>query len=164
VFSSLRELAGALDREEIFLKVKSVSSPTSARKAPILVSVDPEDRPYESIFIVKPSLSEEELQAILDKVKEIIEEQGGAFVASSNWGKKKLAYEVQKERKGIYVVLHFKGKGALVAEVERFYRFSESVIKHMTLSIDAGQLGKTEPVREERSFAFRGRSGGRGFS
>jgi len=145
------------------LKVKSVSSPASTKKTPTLITAEPEIRAYESIFIVKPSLSEEEIATILEKIKEIIEAQGGEVVSSSNWGKKKLAYEVQKERKGIYIVLHFKGKGAAIAEIERFYRFSDLIIKYMTISIASDKLGKTDPIREEKTFAFRGRSGGRGF-
>ena len=145
------------------MEIANISSPASTKKTPTLITAEPAIKPYESIFIMRPSLSEEEIATILEKVKTIIEEQGGEVVSSSNWGKKKLAYEVQKERKGIYVVLHFKGKGASIAELERFYRFSESIIKYMTINIDSDKLGKTDPIREEKTFAYRGRNAGRGF-
>lgn len=113
--------------------------------------------PYESVFITKPTLSDEDIDRILEKLKSIIEEKGGEVVSSDNWGKKKLAYEVQKERKGIYVLVHFKGTGDTIAELERTYRFTESIIKFMNVRIDPENLGKSQPVREDKAYSYRGR-------
>ncbi len=118
--------------------------------------------PYESVFVTKSTLTDEEIDVILEKVKSIIEEKGGEVVSSHNWGKKKLAYEVQKERKGIYVFVHFKGTGDTIAELERTYRFSEQIIKFMNLRIDPNDLGKSEPIREDKAYSYRSRDS-RGF-
>lgn len=118
-------------------------------------------RPYETFFIIKSSLSDDEVTAIVDKIKGVIEGEGGEIVAVDNWGKKKLAYEVQKEQKGIYIVIHFKGPGKSIFEVERNYRITEPIIKYMTIVIDEDQLGQTAPVREEKVYSSRGRSDGR---
>lgn len=118
-------------------------------------------RAYETFFILKSSLSDDEVTAIVDKIKGVIAEEGGEVVAVDNWGKKKLAYVVQKERKGIYIVIHFKGPGKSIFEIERNYRITEAIIKYMTIVIDEAKLGQTAAVREEKVYSSRGRSDGR---
>ena len=83
---------------------------------------------YESIFIVRPTLSDEDTAKIIEKMKGVIEKSGAALLKSENWGKKKLAYEVKRERKGTFVYLHFKAEGGVVGELERSYRLEDSVI------------------------------------
>lgn len=119
--------------------------------------------PYESVIILKATLTDEEVDAILEKVKALIEEKGGEIVSTDNWGKKKLAYEVQKERRGTYIVMHFKGTGATIFELERLYRFSESIIKFMNIRIEAEDLGKSQPIKEDKAFSYKGGASGRGW-
>ncbi|OGW58383.1 MAG: 30S ribosomal protein S6 [Nitrospirae bacterium RIFCSPLOW2_12_42_9] len=90
---------------------------------------------YESIFILKPTLSDEDVQKTVNKLEGIVK-QSGELISAENWGKKKLAYEVMKEKKGIYVLLRFLGKGELVLELEKNYRFDDSVIKFLTVKLD----------------------------
>ncbi|HSG06003.1 MAG TPA: 30S ribosomal protein S6 [Nitrospiria bacterium] len=97
---------------------------------------------YESIFITRPTLSEEESTKLLDKVKAVVEKNGGSLTQAENWGKKKLAYEVKKEKKGIYFILRFSGSGKLVDELERNYRVEDSVLKYMTVKPPKGDEGK----------------------
>ncbi|MBI5193509.1 MAG: 30S ribosomal protein S6 [Nitrospirae bacterium] len=103
---------------------------------------------YESIFIVKPSISDDDVTKTVTKLEGIIK-QGGEYLTTENWGKKKLAYEVNKEKKGLYLLFRFRGKGTLVDELERNYRFDDNVIKFMTI-----QLGKHElEVLEKKAAA-----------
>ncbi|HBI25166.1 MAG TPA: 30S ribosomal protein S6 [Nitrospiraceae bacterium] len=90
---------------------------------------------YESIFILKPTLSDEDVQKTVNKLEGIVK-QSGELISTENWGKKKLAYEVMREKKGIYVLLRFLGKGELVLELEKNYRFDDSVIKFLTVKLD----------------------------
>ncbi|HZR46976.1 MAG TPA: 30S ribosomal protein S6 [Candidatus Manganitrophaceae bacterium] len=113
--------------------------------------------PYETIFIIKPSLTDEEIAKVIEKTKGIIQRGGGEVVVAENWGKKKLAYEVRKEKKGTYIIVHFKGTGATVSELERSYRLDETIIKFITLKIEADKLGKTLPARDEKPVSFRDR-------
>jgi small subunit ribosomal protein S6 len=91
---------------------------------------------YETIFIIKPSLPDDEVEKTVEKIKGVIQKGGGELLKVENWGKKKLAYEVRKEKRGTYILLHFKGTGALVEELERNYRLDESVIKFITLKLE----------------------------
>jgi len=120
----------------------------------------PEQRilhPYESIVILKSTLGDEDVAAVIEKIKGIIEDAGGEIVSSDNWGKKKLAYEVKKERRGIYIVQHFKAKTSTLIVLEQHYRFSESIIKYMTVRIESDTLGQSQPPKEDKAFSYRGR-------
>jgi len=89
---------------------------------------------YETIRILKASLTDEEVGRVVAKVRGIIEKGGGEIAKVEPWGKKKLAYEVRKEKKGLYVFVQFRGPASLVAELERQYRLSEdTIIKFLTV-------------------------------
>ena len=90
---------------------------------------------YESIFILRSTLNDEDVQKIISKIEGVVK-QGGELIATENWGKKRLAYEVMKEKKGIYVLLRFCAKGDLVSEIERNYRIDDNVIKFLTVKLD----------------------------
>ncbi|WP_447977830.1 30S ribosomal protein S6 [Candidatus Nitrospira bockiana] len=91
-------------------------------------------QPYESIFIVRPSLSDDDTAKLIEKMKGIVE-RSGSVVKVENWGRKKLAYEVKRERKGTFVYLNFEAKGDVIAELERSYRLEDSVIKFLTVRL-----------------------------
>ena len=90
---------------------------------------------YESIFILRSTLNDEDVQKTVNKIEGVVK-QGGELITTENWGKKRLAYEVMKEKKGIYVLLRFRAKGDLVAEIERNYRIDDNVIKFLTVKLD----------------------------
>ncbi len=102
---------------------------------------------YETICIVKTSVSDDELSSLITKIRGVIEKQGGDVLKVENWGKKKLAYEVRKEKKGTYVLQRFRGPGSVVAELERQYRVEDTIIKFLTVACDAKLLAE-EMARE----------------
>ncbi len=106
---------------------------------------------YESIFILRPTLADEDVQKALEKVKATAEKVGASVYRLENWGKKKLAYEVKQEKKGIYVQLQFNGNGAAVFELERLFRLDDSVLKFLTVKLDLLQqtaVSANPPVME----------------
>ncbi|MCC6543921.1 MAG: 30S ribosomal protein S6 [Nitrospirae bacterium] len=94
---------------------------------------------YESIFILKSSVSDEDIQKIAGKMEGIVK-QGAELLATENWGKKKLAYEVAKEKRGVYILLRFQGKGDINAELERNYRIDDNVIKFLTVKLNKKEI------------------------
>src|SRR5256886_12724217 len=92
---------------------------------------------YESIFILRPSLADDDIHKTLDKVKSTVEKAGGTIEHLENWGKKKLAYEVKQEKKGVYVQLHFRGNGTAVSELERLFRLEDVILKFLTVKLEA---------------------------
>lgn len=93
---------------------------------------------YETIFIIRPTLSDEEVNKIIEKIRGMIEKKGGKVLAIENWGKKKLAYGVKKEKKGTYLLFRFKGDGKLVAELERQCLIDDALIKFLTVKSITG--------------------------
>lgn len=97
---------------------------------------------YESIFIVRPSLSDDDISKIIEKMKGVLERAGASLLSVENWGKKKLAYEMSRERKGLFVNLHFRSGGEAVSELERSYRLEDAVIKFLTVRLDPAAVPK----------------------
>ena len=93
-------------------------------------------RNYETIFILKPSLEEEDRNAVIAKFKGIIE-NGGEVVSVDEWGMRKLAYEIQKLKDGYYVLITFKSGSDVVDELERNYKISDDVMRFIVINKDA---------------------------
>jgi small subunit ribosomal protein S6 len=108
-------------------------------------------RIYELIFICKPDLPEEEVQAQTETIQDAIESGNGKVAKAEQWGKKKLAYKVQKFDHGYYVFFEYSTEenSALPKEIERRLRVAEPVIKFMTVRIDE-ELKRAEKMRIKR--------------
>ncbi len=91
---------------------------------------------YESLFIIRPSVSDEETNALIDKMKGVADRTGAQFIKAENLGKKKLAYEVRRERKGTYAYFYFKAPNHTVGELERAYRLEDNIIKFLTIHLE----------------------------
>ena len=92
---------------------------------------------YETMFILKPTLTEEETVAQLDGVKALFEKNGAEIVATENIGIKELAYEIEKCKRGYYYVIYFKGNPSGIAEIERNYRNNENVIRFIFIKYES---------------------------
>lgn len=92
---------------------------------------------YETIVIIDPDLSKEAEAPILERVNDLIPQFDGFLVETDDWGTKKLAYDIKKKNRGHYVRFDFCGAGALVQEMERFFRIDDKIMKFMTVLLDA---------------------------
>jgi small subunit ribosomal protein S6 len=108
---------------------------------------------YETIFILRAALSDDEAAKTVDKVKGIIEKLGGSVLKVENWGRRKLAYEVKKEKKGNYILIQFKGEGKLIAELEHNYRVDDNIIKFITTKLTQPLTSRPAPPTEEKAAA-----------
>ena len=91
---------------------------------------------YETMFILKPTLTEEETVAQIENIRAIIEKNGGEIAAFENVGIKELAYEIEKCKRGYYYVIYFKGNPSGIAEIERNYRNNENLIRFIFIKYD----------------------------
>jgi len=94
-------------------------------------------RHYETMFIVKATLTDEETQAQIAKVKADIEKNGGEIVACDDMGTRELAYEIEKNKRGYYYVVYFKAPTEAIAELERNYNTNESILRHMFIKFES---------------------------
>jgi small subunit ribosomal protein S6 len=88
-------------------------------------------RNYEVVFVIKPDLEAEATAAIVEKFTQLIADQGGEVTGLTQWGKKRLAYEVRKYREGYYVLAEFKGTPAVAQELERVLKITEEVLRYL---------------------------------
>ncbi len=84
---------------------------------------------YEVIFILDPVLAEDGVEAEIGAVREVAAKKGSETLEVQKWGKKRLAYEVKKRRDGQYVLMKVRGEAGVVADLERHFRISETVLK-----------------------------------
>ncbi len=94
-------------------------------------------RDYELMYIVRPELDDDGLQAATESVEHLISSVGGSVVRSTSWGRRRLAYEVDHLRDGHYMLLHLRVDGARVAEIERALTIHETVFRHLLVLHEA---------------------------
>ena len=103
-------------------------------------------RKYETVFIADPDLQDQTRTNLFEKVRNIIDNEGGILTNFEEWGNKKLAYEIKKKLRGHYVCVTYGGTGELIKELERNFRLSDDVLKFMTIllsdDVTAEQLEK----------------------
>lgn len=93
-------------------------------------------REYETIFILKPDVTNDAIGAVNTKMRQVLEAGGGTLLKIENWGRRKLAYEVKKQLKGVYIFLKYLGQAGLVEEIERNLRLTDNVIRHYTIKME----------------------------
>lgn len=92
-------------------------------------------RTYELMFILRPDLNEEQVNQQRKKYYDFLKEHGADQVAINVWGKRRLAYPIQRFQDGIYILTNFTGDGSQVAPIERDMRLSDEVIRYLTLKL-----------------------------
>lgn len=90
---------------------------------------------YESIFIIDPSLDEENLKGMVEKFKGLIE-SSATLESIDEWGKRKLAYPVKKINEGYYTLVNFSADSSFIHELERIYKITDGVIKYIIIKKD----------------------------
>jgi small subunit ribosomal protein S6 len=104
-------------------------------------------RRYETIIIADPDLSAEQRDPLLQRVSDVVKEGNGYLALTDEWGARKLAYEIKKKNRGYYIRFDFCGTGAVVNEMERFFRIDDRVLKYMTVLLD--KAADIEKIKEE---------------
>ncbi len=90
---------------------------------------------YETTFIMKAEVADDVQKEFIEKLKGIIELHGGAVLVTEDWGRRKLAYPIQKETRGSYTHMVFAGDNKVVAELERNMRINETVIRFLSVKL-----------------------------
>jgi small subunit ribosomal protein S6 len=88
---------------------------------------------YETMYILRPDIAEDEVNNHIEKYNKLLEECGGTILDSQMRGKRRLAYQISKHREGIYVQLSHQGDGQHISKIEKSMRLSEDVIRYMTV-------------------------------
>ena len=108
------------------------------------------NRTYELMFIVRPDMTEEDLDKLISTLQSVVPPSGGTVVRVDKMGKRRLAYTVRRFHDGLYVLMVVEGGGAVMHELERRLRVTEPVIKFITVRTDEEQQ-RLEKVRKLRA-------------
>jgi small subunit ribosomal protein S6 len=109
-----------------------------------------EERQYDLIFIVRPDTPEPEIDKVISTLETAATEKGGKIEKTEKWGRKRMAYRVQRLREGFYVYMIVKSDhGEVVKELERRLKVSDAVIKYLTVRLDE-ELKRQEKFKRHR--------------
>ena len=92
---------------------------------------------YELAVVVSAKIEDDARTAVIEKVKKTIEKHGGQITNIDEWGKKKLAYEIEKMTEGFYYFIHFEAEGDAIAEIEHRIRIMDGVIRYLCVKNEA---------------------------
>lgn len=104
---------------------------------------------YESVIIVNASLEDEQIDATFQRVQEFVTANGGEFQDIEKWGRKRLAYPIQKSKSGYYIVIRFTAPGDIVAKLERTYRLDETIVRYLTVVLDKEAVMHYDELRKK---------------
>lgn len=99
---------------------------------------------YETMYILRPDLNDEQVEQAIAKYENLVREQGAENIQIQNRGKRRLAYEINRQRDGIYIQLNYTGPGNIIAPLERAMRLSEEVIRYMTIKQEVKEVQAEE--------------------
>lgn len=125
-----------------------------------------ERRIYETVFVLHPDLSEEDVAAMVQSTVELLEVRGSEIIRMEPGGKRRLAYSIEKQRFGFYTLIHFRGTSEALVELERMYRLNDKVMRYLTVRFDKEdqltgltRIGDDEGRDDDRDDRRRGRRG-----
>lgn len=94
-------------------------------------------RNYETMFIIKPTLTPEEIQVQVENVKNILTKNGSEIVYVDEWGTRNLAYAIQKHKRGFYCIIYFKADPSAIPEIERLYNINENILRFIFVKYES---------------------------
>ena len=108
---------------------------------------------YETVFIVTPVLSEDQMKEAVKKYEDYLANAGAEIVHEENWGMRKLAYPIQKKSTGFYQLIEFKAEGDVIANVETELKRDERILRFLTVKLDKHAIAYNEKRRSKKAEA-----------
>ncbi len=105
---------------------------------------------YETVFIVTPVLSDDQMKETVQKYMDFLSERGAEIVHTHNWGMRKLAYPIKKKSTGFYYLIEFKAEGNVIADLEIAYKRDERLLRFLTVSLDKHAVAYNEKKRSAK--------------
>ncbi|GAB4322134.1 MAG: 30S ribosomal protein S6 [Bacteroidales bacterium] len=108
---------------------------------------------YETVFIMTPVLSEDQMKEAVKKFKDFLLERGAEIVHEENWGMRKLAYPIQKKSTGFYHLFEFKAEGSVIRDFEIAFKRDERILRFLTVKLDKHGIAYNEKRRKKAAEA-----------
>ncbi len=104
---------------------------------------------YETVFIMTPVLSDEQMKEAVKKYQDFLKEKGAEIVHEEHWGLKKLAYPIQKKSTGFYHLIEFKNEGEIIRDLEIAFKRDERILRFLTVKLDKHAVAYNEKKRKK---------------
>ena len=104
---------------------------------------------YESAVIINAALDDEQIENIISRIKDFITNNGGDIRDVENWGRKRLAYMINKSKIGYYAVFRFNAPTNIISKLERNYTLDEHILRYLTISLDKDAVDFLEKKRSD---------------
>lgn len=108
---------------------------------------------YEFTYIVNAVLSDDQIKEVVSRVTNYVTDNGGEVLEVDEWGSRRLAYPISKKRNGHYVNMYFRAPGELIQKLERVLEINDSILRYLTLRMDAKMLRHFEGRKERAAKA-----------
>jgi small subunit ribosomal protein S6 len=132
-----------------------------------------DQRLYETVFVLNPEMSDEDVETNVQNTVSLLESHGASIIRTERGGKRRLAYPIEKQRYGYYNLIHYHGTNAALSEMERMFRLSDNVLRYLTVRFEKeehltsltrmGDDDGRDDDRDDRRRGDRGRRGDRDF-
>ncbi len=113
-------------------------------------------RQYETVFIMTPVLSEEQMKEAVSKFQDYLKKKGAEIVFEDHWGLRKMAYPIQKKSTGFYHLIEYRAESDLIRDLETELKRDERVIRFLTVALDKHAIAYNEKKRREKEAAKEG--------
>jgi small subunit ribosomal protein S6 len=113
-------------------------------------------RTYELLYIISPTVLDQDVDKLVDQIKDHVTNLGAAILKVEKLGRRKLAYEINHHREGTYVLIQFQGQGTEIRELERRLRVMDNVLRYITVCLDS-DLRRIERMKRKRAQRREGR-------
>jgi len=110
---------------------------------------------YETVFIAEPEISNDQVDQLINKIKQAVTTSNGTVAAEDRWGRRRLAYPIQGHREGFYAVLTYTADTGVVNSIEHLFAVTDSIIRHLTIKV-IKKTKKFAPRRERPAGAVEG--------
>jgi small subunit ribosomal protein S6 len=104
---------------------------------------------YESAVIINAALDDEQIESIISRIKDFITNNGGDIREIENWGRKRLAYMINKSKIGYYAIFRFDAPTSIISKLERNYTLDEHILRYLTISLDRDAVEYLEKKRSD---------------
>lgn len=99
---------------------------------------------YESAVVINATLEDAQIDSLINKIKEFITNNGGQITDFENWGRKRLAYPIEKNKIGYYAIFRFSAPTNILAKIERFYNLDENILRYLTIKLNKHAIEQIE--------------------
>ena len=106
-------------------------------------------RHYESVVILNATLEDEQIESTITRIEETLKTNGAEISEVDRWGRKRLAYPIQKSKSGYYVVFYFEAQSETISELERIYRLDETIVRYLTITLGKKDLEHIAKMKEK---------------